>query len=78
MEDKTIMTQEHVKTILQEMANIIGEKQGVQITVSVKRKDWYKMKMEEKYIKRRTVATVLIGQAITLLYTTLFLYAIMH
>lgn len=36
------------------------------------------MKMEEKYIKRRTVATVLIGQAITLIYVGLFLYGIMH
>ena len=39
MEDKTIMTEKHVKTILQEMANIIGEKQGIQITVEVKRKE---------------------------------------
>lgn len=39
MEDKSIMTAEHVRTILQEMANIIGEKQGVQITVSVKRRE---------------------------------------
>ncbi len=38
MEEKTVMTEEHVKTILQEMANIIGEKQGVQISVSVQRK----------------------------------------
>lgn len=36
------------------------------------------MKMEEKYIKRRTIATVLIGQAITLLCVGIFIYAIMH
>lgn len=36
------------------------------------------MKMEEKYIKRRTVAKVFIGQAITLLYAFLFIYGIMH
>lgn len=39
MEDKTIITEQHIKNLLQEMADIIGEKQGVQITVSVKRRE---------------------------------------
>lgn len=39
MEDKTVMTEEHVKKILQEMADIIGERQGVQINVSIQRKE---------------------------------------
>lgn len=47
MEDKTIMTEEHVKTILQEIANIIGEKQGIQMTVSIKRMEWYKWKWKK-------------------------------
>ncbi len=37
-----------------------------------------KFRMEEKYIKRRTVATVLIGQAIILIYVCAFLYGIVH
>lgn len=36
------------------------------------------MKMEEKYIRRRTIASVLIMQAFALIYTALFIYAIMH
>lgn len=36
------------------------------------------MKMEEKYIRRRTVASVLIGQAFILISTGIFLYGIMH
>lgn len=36
------------------------------------------MKMEAKYIRRRTVATMLIGQAITLIYTFAFIYAVIH
>ena len=39
MEEKTIMTEENIKAVLQEMANIIGEKQGVQIVVNIKRKE---------------------------------------
>lgn len=33
-----------------------------------------KLRKEEKYIKRRTVLTVFIGQAITIMYFLLFLY----
>lgn len=36
------------------------------------------MKMNPKYVKRRTVAMVFIGQAITLLYAFIFIYGIMH
>lgn len=35
-------------------------------------------KMEEKYIKRRTVATMLGMQCLTLTYVCIFLYGIMH
>ncbi len=39
MEEKTEMTESNVKAILQEMADIIGEKQGLNITVvKVKKK----------------------------------------
>lgn len=36
------------------------------------------MKMEEKYIRRRTIASVLIMQAYASLGAFLFLYGIMH
>lgn len=36
------------------------------------------MKMEAKYIRRRTVASVLAMQIFALIYTSIFLYAIMH
>lgn len=36
------------------------------------------MKMEEKYIRRRTIASVLIMQAYALLGAGLFIYGIMH
>lgn len=49
MGEKTIMTEEHVRAILQEMANIIGEKQGVQITVNIKRR-W---KERYKWIRKK-------------------------
>lgn len=36
------------------------------------------MKMEEKYIRRRTIASVLIMQAYALLCAGLFIYGIMN
>lgn len=36
------------------------------------------MKMNPKYVKRRTVAKVFIGQAITLLYAFIFIWGIMR
>lgn len=36
-----------------------------------------KFKNDEKYVKRRTVLTVFLGQAITLSYFLIFLYGFM-
>ncbi len=36
------------------------------------------MKMEEKYIKRRTVLAVLAMQVFALIYVGIFIYGIMH
>ena len=36
------------------------------------------MKMEEKYIRRRTIASVLIMQTYALIAAGIFIYAIMH
>lgn len=45
MEEKTNMTESNVKAVLQEMANIIGEKQGLDITV-------VKVKKKTKEVKK--------------------------
>ena len=37
-----------------------------------------KFKMQEKYVKRRTALSIFIGQAITLIYTYIFLVGLMN
>ena len=38
----------------------------------------YKYKMDEKYVKRRIIATMLGMQFVTVSYVCMFLYGIMH
>ena len=42
------------------------------------KKDNYKYKMDEKYVKRRTIATMLVFQILTITYVGIFLYGIMN
>lgn len=37
--DKNILTEQHVKILLQTMADIIGEEKGLKITVEIKKKN---------------------------------------